>query len=172
MSDREKLFERLSALGIDTSTLEHEPVYTVDESEAIHAKLDGGHTKNLFLKDTKGRLFLVVAHSHSTINLKRLNKTIGCGRLSFGKPDLLKEVLGVEPGSVSAFCVMCDDQKQLEQVILDAKLMVFDQLNCHPLTNSATTTIQRDDLLRFMRDCGHEPRVMSIDDQDTQVQIS
>ena len=170
MSDREKLFERLSALDIDTSTLEHDPVYTVEESEGIHEKLDGGHTKNLFLKDAKGRLFLVVAQSHSTINLKTLHKTIGCGRLSFGKPDLLKEVLGVEPGSVSAFCVICDDQKKLEQVILDDKLMEFDQLNCHPLTNSATTTIQRDDLLRFMRDCGHEPRVMSIDDQDTQIQ--
>ena len=170
MSDREKLFERLSALEIETSTLEHEPVYTVEESEAIHEKLSGGHTKNLFLKDAKGRLFLVVAQSHSTINLKTLHKTIGCGRLSFGKPDLLKDVLGVEPGSVSAFCVICDDQQKLEQVILDDKLMEFDQLNCHPLTNSATTTIQRDDLLRFMRDCGHEPRIMSIHDQDTQIQ--
>lgn len=169
MSDREKLFERLATLGIETTTLEHEPVFTVEESEAIHDQLSGGHTKNLFLKDAKGRLYLVVAQSHTKINLKTLHKTIGCARLSFGKPELLKEVLGVEPGSVSAFCVICDDQQRLEQVIIDETLMGFEQLNCHPLTNSATTTLQRDDLLRFVRDCGHEPRIMSINDQDTQI---
>lgn len=169
MSEREILFERLAALGIETTTLEHDPVFTVEESAIIHEKLAGGHTKNLFLKDAKGKLFLVVAQSHTTINLKTLHKTIGCGRLSFGKPDLLKEVLGVEPGSVSAFCIICDDQKKIDQVIIDETLMSFDKLNCHPLTNSATTTIDRDDLLRFVQDCGHQPRIMSISDQDTQI---
>ena len=169
MSNRETLFGRLASLGIETTTLEHDPVFTVEESTVIHQKLAGGHTKNLFLKDAKGKLFLVVAQSHTKINLKTLHKTIGCARLSFGKPDLLKDVLGVEPGSVSAFCIICDDQKKIEQVIIDDTLMSFDQLNCHPLTNAATTTIQRDDLLRFVRDCGHEPRIMSINDQDTQI---
>jgi len=169
MSNRKLLFERLATLGIETTTLEHEPVFTVEESEIIHQKLSGGHTKNLFLKDAKGRLVLVIAQSHTRINLKTLHKTIDCARLSFGKPELLMETLGVEPGSVSAFCVICDDQKKLEQVIIDEKLMTYELLNCHPLTNSATTTIERDDLLRFMRDCGHEPRIMSISDQDTQV---
>ena len=169
MTDRQTLFERLASLGIETTTLEHDPVYTVQESEAIHEKLAGGHTKNLFLKDAKGRLILVIAQSHTQINMKTLHKTLGCARLSFGKPDLLMDVLGVEPGSVSAFCVICDDQKKLEQVILDETLMAYDDLNCHPLTNSATTTIARDDLLRFMRDCGHEPRIMSISEQDTQI---
>ncbi len=168
-SSRQYLFERLAALNIETTTLEHDPVYTVEESEVIHHKLPGGHTKNLFLKDAKGRLILVIAQSHTRINLKTLHKTLGCGRLSFGKPDLLMDVLGVEPGSVSAFCVISDDQKKLDQVIFDETLMAFDDLNCHPMTNTATTTIKRDDLLRFMRDCGHEPRIMSIVDQDTQI---
>ena len=169
MTDRQTLFERLDTLGIETTTLEHDPVYTVEESAVIHDQLSGGHTKNLFLKDAKGRLILVIAQSHTRINMKTLHKTLGCARLSFGKPDLLMDVLGVEPGSVSAFCVICDDQQKLEQVILDDTLMQYDQLNCHPLTNAATTTIARDDLLRFMRDCGHEPRIMSISDQDTQI---
>ncbi len=161
---REELFQRLEQLGIATNTVDHEAVFTVAESDKLEQKLPGGHTKNLFLKDAKGRLLLIVAESHANVNLKTIHKTIGCARLSFGKPDLLWQTLGIEPGSVTALSVINDQEKALDQVIVDAALMAYDTINCHPLVNTATTAIGRDDLLRFIRSCGHEPRIMSLND--------
>ncbi|MEQ8823909.1 MAG: prolyl-tRNA synthetase associated domain-containing protein [Filomicrobium sp.] len=155
---RQELFERLEELEISTSTTEHPAVFTVAESEALENRISGGHTKNLFLKDAKGRLFLVVAQSNSKIDLKALHKVLGCARLSFGKPDLLMEMLGVTPGSVTAFCLI-NDPEQKVSVVVDAALMDYDTINCHPLENTATTSIARDDLLKFMQACGHEPRI-------------
>jgi len=160
----EKLFEHLATLGIKTNTVEHSAVFTVAESDKLHREIPGGHTKNLFLKDAKGRIFLIVAESQTEVNLKRLHKDIGCARLSFAKPDLMMEILGVPPGSVTAFGVINDKKKQLEQVIIDASLMAFEKINCHPLINTATTSIARDDLLAFIRDCGHEPKIMPLND--------
>ena len=165
-ANRAQLMARLDELGIKTTTVEHEAVFTVAESEQLEDRLPGGHTKNLFLKDAKGRLFLVVAQCHTAINLKTLHKQIGCARLSFGKPDLLGEVLGIEPGSVSAFCTINDDQKRLQDVIVDEALMAYETINCHPLTNTATTAIAREDLLQFIRQCGHEPKIMSLSSDD------
>jgi Ala-tRNA(Pro) deacylase len=159
---RETLFARLAELGIETETLEHEAVFTVAESERLERDLPGGHTKNLFLKDAKDRLFLVVAQSHTPVDLKSLHKLIGSARLSFGKPDLLMEVLGVTPGSVTALAVINDDQKRVS-VVVDQRLMGYERINCHPLVNTATTSIARDDLIRFMRASGHEPLIVAID---------
>lgn len=158
----ETLFARLAELGIKTETLEHEAVFTVAESERLERDLPGGHTKNLFLKDAKDRLFLVVAQSHTPVDLKSLHKLIGSARLSFGKPDLLMEVLGVAPGSVTALAVINDDQKRVS-VVVDQRLMGYERINCHPLVNTATTSIARDDLIRFMRASGHEPLIVAID---------
>jgi Ala-tRNA(Pro) deacylase len=159
---RETLFAHLAELCIETETLEHEAVFTVAESERLERDLPGGHTKNLFLKDAKDRLFLVVAQSHTPVDLKSLHKLIGSARLSFGKPDLLMEVLGVAPGSVTALAVINDDQKRVS-VVVDQRLMGYERINCHPLVNTATTSIARDDLIRFMRASGHEPLIVAID---------
>lgn len=159
---RAELFARLDTLGIGTTTVEHEAVFTVMESAKLERDLPGGHTKNLFLKDAKGRLFLVIAQSQTTVDLKSLHKTIGCARLSFGKPELLLEVLGVPAGSVTSLALI-NDCAQRVSVIVDARLMQYDSINCHPLTNTATTNIARDDLLRFIRACGHEPRILALD---------
>jgi Ala-tRNA(Pro) deacylase len=155
------LFARLDRLGIATSTVEHPPVFTVAESSALDRRIPGGHTKNLFLKDAKGRLFLVIAHAETRVDLKRLPALIGSARLSFGRPELLMEALGVTPGSVTAFAVMNDEQRRVG-VVLDKALMGFGTINCHPLVNSATTSIARDDLLRFIRACGHEPTILYV----------
>ena len=159
---REALLAQLAALGIATETVEHDPVFTVAESARIERDLSGGHTKNLFLKDAKGRLFLVVAESHTPVDLKSLHKRIGAARLSFGRPELLMEVLGVPAGSVTALALVNDDQKRVS-VVVDERLMGYERINCHPLVNTATTSIARDDLLRFMRATGHEPLVVAID---------
>jgi Ala-tRNA(Pro) deacylase len=155
---RQQLFDRLAELGIETETLDHEAVFTVAESSGLESRLSGAHTKNLFLKDDKGVLYLVVAMTTTKVDLKALARTLGAGRFSFGKPELLQEALGVTPGSVTAFAV-ANDAAHRVALVLDAELMKHASINCHPLENTATTNIARDDLLRFFRACGHEPRI-------------
>ncbi len=161
---RDELLARLAALGIQATTVDHEAVFTVGESTALERDLPGGHTKNLFLKDAKGRLFLVTAEAHAPVDLKSLHKRLGCARLSFGKPDLLMEVLGVPPGSVTAFSLINDPDGRVT-FVLDQRLTQFETINCHPLVNTATTNIARDDLLRFIQVSGHEPVIIQLDDE-------
>jgi Ala-tRNA(Pro) deacylase len=155
---RADLLARLVTLGIATTTIDHAAVFTVAESDALHRDIPGGHTKNLFLKDAKGQLFLVIAEAHTAVDLKGLHKVLGCARLSFGKAEVLMEVLGVPPGSVTAFAVI-NDPGQRVSVVVDAALMVHEMINCHPLVNTATTTIRRTDLVQFLRAMGHEPTI-------------
>jgi Ala-tRNA(Pro) deacylase len=157
-ASRQDLFDRLAELGIATHTTEHRAVFTVAESSELERDLPGGHTKNLFLKDARGELFLVVALSATEVDLKALAKALGAHRFSFGSAALLAEVLGVEPGSVTPFALMNDTSRRVRAVI-DAALLDYDTINCHPLENTATTNIAREDLLRFIRACGHEPRI-------------
>ena len=156
---RDQLFALLAELGIETTTVEHPPAFTVADSSSVEIGLPGAHTKNLFLKDDEGTLVLVIAKSTTNVDLKLLSKRLGAGRFSFGKPELLMTALGVTPGSVTAFAVANDTTRRVK-VIFDQALMVDDSVNCHPLENTATTNIARDDLLRFIRTTGHEPRVM------------
>ncbi|MEZ5926262.1 MAG: prolyl-tRNA synthetase associated domain-containing protein [Hyphomicrobiaceae bacterium] len=158
---RHELFSVLEKLGIETRTHEHQAVFTVAESLEIERAMPGGHTKNLFLKDKKDRIFLVVALHDAAIDLKSLHRVIGADRLSFGKPELLEELLGVKPGSVTPFALINDTTGRVT-VILDAPMMQQELLNYHPLENTATTAIRRDDLIRFIRATGHEPRVLQV----------
>ncbi len=151
----------LDSLGIKTATLDHPAVFTVAESTEIERQLPGAHTKNLFLKDAKGSLFLITALGSTQIDLKRLPKVLGCARLSFGKAELMSEVLGVPPGSVTPLALVNDRDHRIS-VVLDAGLMDFDIINCHPLENTATTSIARDDLLRFIRATGHEAQIVAL----------
>ena len=157
----EALLAHLDALGIRTTTQRHPPLFTVEESKALRGELPGGHCKSLFLKAKNGALWLVVALEDRAVDLKRLAKELGAGTLSFGRPELLYEVLGVTPGSVTPFGVINDRDKQV-QVVLDEGMMAHELLNYHPLTNEATTTIASTDLLRFLQDCGHEPRIVPL----------
>jgi len=158
---RRNLFDRLDALGIATQTIEHPPLFTVEDSRALRGEIPGGHTKNLFLKCKKGSLWLVVAHEETRVDLKGLSKRLGAGRFSFGNEQLLGEVLGVPAGAVTPFALINDGGQRLG-VVLDQALLAFDRLNFHPLENSATTGISREDLLIFVRDCGHEPVILPL----------
>jgi len=162
-SNRATLFARLEDLGIVSSTVEHAPVYTVEQSQALRGTISGAHTKNLFLKDKDGRMALVVAKEDTKVNLKGLAKHLGFGRFSFGKPELMMAVLGIEPGSVTAFALVNETSRQLAAVVVDEALMDFAEVNCHPLVNSATTRLATKDLLRFMEACGHQPRILPLD---------
>jgi Ala-tRNA(Pro) deacylase len=156
------LLDHLAALGIHAETVEHEPVFTVAESQHVKARIPGAHSKNLFVKDKKGRLFLITAKSETPIDLKRAHGAIGAsGRLSFGSADQLRAVLGVEPGSVTPFAVANDKAGQVT-MILDANLMEHERVNFHPLVNSMTTGVSREDLLRFLRSTGHEPLILRL----------
>jgi Ala-tRNA(Pro) deacylase len=154
-----ELLARLDALGLRTETQGHEAVFTVAESAPVKARIPGAHSKNLFLKDKRGGLFLVVAKDDTPIDLRRLHETIGAaGRLSFGSAELLRGTLGVEPGSVTPFAVVNDRDGRV-RVVLDAILMSHPRVNFHPLVNTMTTGLSPDDLLTFLREAGHEPAV-------------
>ena len=129
------------------------------------ARLPGAHTKNLFLRDKKGALFLVVAPEDAAIELKSLHRLLdGSGRFSFGSAELLRETLGVEPGSVTPFAAINDKAGRVT-VILDAAMMANEMLNFHPLANTGTTTISRDGLLKFLEATGHSPRIAPVSAQ-------
>ncbi|HUU24994.1 MAG TPA: prolyl-tRNA synthetase associated domain-containing protein [Methyloceanibacter sp.] len=162
-SNRATLFARLEDLGIASSTVEHAPLYTVEQSQVLRGTIPGAHTKNLFLKDKDGRMALVVAKEDTKVDLKRLARQLGLGRFSFGKPALMMAVLGIEPGSVTAFALVNESSRQLAAVVVDEALMDFAEVNCHPLVNSATTRLPTKDLLRFMEACGHQPRILRLD---------
>lgn len=159
---QEALFARLQELGIETTTHRHPPVFTVEEAKHLRGELAGGHCKSLFLKDKKNRLWLVVCLEDRQIDMKALAATIGAARLSFGKPDLLTRVLGVEPGSVTPFGLINDTEQQVT-VVLDRQMLTHAPLNYHPLQNDATTQIAPDDLVRFIDACGHAPGILDLD---------
>jgi Ala-tRNA(Pro) deacylase len=158
---RAELMAYLEKLGIETKTVEHPPLFTVEQSRALRGEIPGGHTKNLFLKDKKDAVFLVVAEEDAAIDIKTLHARIGSARLSFGRPELLAELFGVIPGAVTPFGAINDVGRRVT-VILDQGLMHHDRLNFHPLENTATTTIGRDDLVSFLRATGHEPNTLPL----------
>src|SRR3954464_9882331 len=124
-----ELLAFLGTMGIPADTVEHEPVFTVAESRSIKARIPGAHSKNLFVKDKKGRLFLITAKDETPIDLKRAHAAIGAsGRLSFGSADPLRDGLGVEPGSVPPFAIVNDSAGQVT-MSLDANLMEHERVN-------------------------------------------
>jgi Ala-tRNA(Pro) deacylase len=158
----DQLFAYLDSLGIAHATVGHAPLFTVEQSQALRGQIPGGHTKNLFLRDKKGALFLVTALEDAAIELKSLHRRLGAnGRFSFGSADLLRATLGVEPGAVTPFGTLNDTDGRVA-VVLDATLMTHATINAHPLVNSLTTSIARDDLLKFLRATGHEPRILPV----------
>jgi Ala-tRNA(Pro) deacylase len=158
----DQLCRRLDELGLPTRRFDHDAVFTVAESHDLHETMPGLHSKNLFLKDKKGRLFLVSARQSARIDLKRLHEVLGAsGRLSFGSAELLLEKLGVTPGSVTAFAVINDTQGEVT-LVLDSGLMTGETLHFHPLINTATLAIGRDDMLAFLRGTGHEPLIVDL----------
>jgi Ala-tRNA(Pro) deacylase len=154
----EELFARLDALAIACKTYTHPPVFTVAEAVALRGELPGGHCKSLFLKDKKAGLWL----EERRIDLKRLADALGAPRFSFGNADLLYEVLGVRPGSVTPFALI-NDRDHRVRVVLDEGMLAHDLLNYHPLENDRTTAIAPADLLRFIDSCGHTPRIVDLD---------
>lgn len=158
----DELLSFLDRLGIATVTVDHPPLFSVDQSRHLRGEIPGTHTKNLFLVDRKDRLFLVAAEESAVVDLKRLHQKIGAsGRLSFGKPDAMSAALGIEPGSVTPFAAINDKENRVT-IVIDNALSMRDPLNFHPLVNTRTTRIAAADLVRFLEAVGHPPRILEV----------
>jgi Ala-tRNA(Pro) deacylase len=161
MTPDESLFALLDSLRIETHTIAHAPMRTVEDSREFRGELPGGHTKNLFLKDKKGGYWLLVALEDSAVNLNDLSRRLGTPRFSFGNAEDLLRLLGVVPGSVTPFGLINDVDGKVS-LLLDEKMMAEDPLNFHPLRNDRTTTIATADFRRFLTAIGHEGREVAL----------
>lgn len=157
----DQLLACLDRLGFTTNTVEHPPLFTVDDSRKLRGQIPGGHTKNLFVKDKKSRLYLLVLEEHALVDLKRVHDLIGAqGRVSFGQAELLMEVWGVAPGSVTPFGAI-NDTAQRVTVVLEKSMMAQERLNFHPLVNTRTTGLASADLVTFLKATGHDPAIVA-----------
>jgi Ala-tRNA(Pro) deacylase len=159
--DCDGLMAKLSELGIATSTVEHEPLRTVEVARRLRGDLPGGHVKNLFLKDVKRNFWLIVTLEEATVDLKATAQMLEAKKFSFASPAELDQYLGIVPGAVSPFAVI-NDQDRVVSLVLDERLLDFSPLNFHPLRNDRTTAITPPDFLRFLDATGHKPRLISI----------
>lgn len=158
----EKLLAWLDALGIATRTVEHPAVYTVEQAQQHRLDLQGGFSKNLFVRNKKGRMWLLVLEESRQVRLGELAKALGAGRFSFASAERLGRWLGVEPGSVTPFGLVNDPDGEVT-VVVDAGLVALGTLHFHPLVNTMTTAIAAADLLRFLEASGHPPQVVELD---------
>ena len=158
----EQLLQRFKELGIETTTHEHPPLMTVEDSKRLRGDLPGGHCKSLFLKDKKDQYWLFVALEDRKVDIKALDRKLGAARLSFASPERLWQVLGVRPGSVTPFALI-NDREHKVRVFLDAAMLRCELLNYHPLVNTKTTSIRPADLIRFIEACGHRPATLNLD---------
>lgn len=160
---RADLFRFLDGLGIAHRTVDHPPIFTVEEGRGLKTSMPGGHSKNLFLKDKKDRLFLAVAHCDTAVDIVGYGRAAGAkGRLSFGRPELMTATLGVQPGAVTPFALINETAKALSDVTVDAALLGWPSIWFHPLENNASTAVSPEALLRFVRACGLEPRILDL----------
>ena len=157
-----ELFAFLAQMDIAVKTVEHEPLFTVAQSQALRGQIPGGHTKNLFLKDKKENYFLLTVDEEAEIDLKQIHKAIGAAsRVSFGKAEAMESLLGVTPGAVTAFGVI-NDKAGAVRFFIDESLLSHEVINCHPLVNTATTSIAPADLIRFIEATGHRPNTLNL----------
>jgi Ala-tRNA(Pro) deacylase len=156
-----RLFADIAALGIDYALIEHEAVFTVEESSKLDRDIPGAHTKNLFLRDAGGKYWLVTVPAHMRVDLKQLQHALGCKRVSFGKADDMVRLLGIAPGSVTPLAVINDAMGEVA-VVLHAGLLDAGPINVHPLRNSATLGLAVHDLLRLLQHWNHKAVIAEI----------
>ncbi len=156
------LYQFLSANGIDYQRFDHPPVYTVEDVYRLTPDLPGSKTKNLFLRDRKGkRHFLVVAGDEKRVNLKALSGVIDAKGLSFASADRLQKFLGVEPGAVSLLAAF-NDQDHCVEIYIDQELWAAEAFQFHPLVNTSTLVINREGIQKFLDAAGHAAKVVEV----------
>ncbi len=155
------LLERFSALELPVALHHHPAIFTVAEGRDLEREIHGTHTRNLFLKDHKGKMFLVTLTQETPIDLKKLSALLGVGRFSFGSPERLWSFLGVRPGSVSPLAILNDHEKQVS-LILEKKMMEQTLINFHPLINTMTIGLTPSDLMIFLEKHGITPQIIDL----------
>lgn len=151
----------LGKIGIKFELHHHKAVFSVGEADEVDAAIPGAHTRNLFLRDKKGNMFLVTLMAHTKIDLNKLAQLLGMGRISFGSPERLMTYLGVAPGSVTPFSILNDVNKKVT-LVLDAEMMTQDVINFHPLINTMTVGLKPDDLLKFLEHINVSPKIIDL----------
>ena len=149
MLTKTDLFELLSVKNKDFQIHDHDPLFTVEDSENLRGEIKGAHTKNLFLKNKKNNFFLFSCEEFTKINLKTISKSLGLGNVSFAKEEYLLDLLGISPGSVTPFALLNNTENNID-LYLEDKMHESEYINFHPLTNKATVTIKSRDFMEFM----------------------
>ena len=157
-----ELLIQLEQLSVPYTLHRHPAVFTVEESQALRGELPGVHVKNMFLKDKKGGLWLITCLEDRRVKIRDLEKTLGAPKMSFAKPELLLEAIGVLPGAVTPLAVVNTRPGDLTLVI-DASILSAETINCHPLHNEATIALSTEDLGRFLSHIGHAPKLVDFD---------
>ena len=159
----QRLLDTLATLGVGYARFDHPAVFTCAEAElAVLADAGGAHTKNLFLRDQKGRRhWLLVTDCAKQVDLRGLAPLLGADRLSLASPDRLARLLGLTPGSVTVFGLLNDPGHEVELVI-DRSVSEAPAWRCHPLTNTATLVVSRGDIDRFLAATGHRPAIVVV----------
>ena len=161
------LLADLGVLAITFAAHEHEAVFTVAESDAVHAAVPWAHTKNLFLKDAGGAFWLVTLPAEVRVELEALPAAIGSKRVSFGKAEDMERLLGISPGSVTPLAAINAPPGSIT-IILDERLAVAGMVNVHPLRNTATLGLAGAAILDLLRHWGHQPIIAAIPVQEVQ----
>lgn len=148
--------------GIPYERYDHHPVYTCEQADCLDIPGDAAKTKNLFLRDRKGRRhILVTVGAAKNVDLRGLEEAIDAKGLSFASPERLMQCLGLSPGSVTILAVLNDTAGRVE-VVVDEGLWGCDALQCHPLVNTSTLVMGREGVERFLALTGHTPRIVSV----------
>lgn len=156
------IYQFLAEHDIEYERHDHPPVFTCEEADRLVPPLPAAKTKNLFVRDRKGRShFLVVVGYEKVVDLKALSSLLGVSKLSLASPDRLRRYLGLDPGSVTILGVVNDSNKEVE-IIMDEGLWDSKAFRCHPLVNTSTLVISREDLQRFLDTTGHKIRILNI----------
>ena len=161
MTSQDRLFADLDLLNIVWKLVEHQAVFTVEESAQVDRDIPGAHTKNLFLKDAGAQFWLVTVPAEMRVDLKQLPAAIDSKRVSFAKPDDMMRLLGITPGSVTPLAAI-NDSDALVTVVLDASLADAECVNVHPLKNTATLSLAFADLIRILKHWYHAPVIAHI----------
>lgn len=157
----DELYADFAKCGVLYKKHEHAPVYTVEESAAIHEALPAAHTKNLFLKDKKGRFWLVTLPHDRRADLKAIAELLGAGKFSFGKPEDMERLLQIAPGAVTPLAAPNAPVEELT-VVFDASFCDQPLIAVHPLRNTATIALSFDALCAWLSDRGHPPRIRAL----------
>jgi Ala-tRNA(Pro) deacylase len=157
----DNILEYMKNIGIATTLYHHPPVFTVAEAERVDKEIEGAHTRNLFLRDKREKMFLVTLRHDTKVDLKKLSDLLGCGRFSFGSPERLWTYLGVRPGSVTPLSILNDTDRKV-QIVLEYGMMNEEKVNFHPLNNAMTVGMTPADLMTILEKENITPIILDL----------